>query len=141
MNFEFVQATEADKAYLFGLRKRTMIEHLEIAGLFLSDREHVERLNHRYDCSYIIFLKRERVGFVKYFSTTKELELIQIQVEPAYQNKGVGTGVIKKILIIGHGKTVKLSVLKNNPAVELYKKMGFKTISESEHEYHMQNAL
>jgi hypothetical protein len=40
MNFEFIQATEKDRAYLLELRKSTMVEHLEISGQFLSDEEH-----------------------------------------------------------------------------------------------------
>jgi ribosomal protein S18 acetylase RimI-like enzyme len=136
--FELVQATQADREYLLDLRKRTIVPHLEIAGQFLSDKEHAERLDHRYDCSYIIRLKCKRVGFVKYSLTILQLELMQIQVEPQYQNQGVGSAIIQKILDIGHDKIISLSVLKNNPALQLYKKKGFKTISEDQSEYHMQ---
>ena len=43
MSFELIQATEADKAFLLTLRKLTMVEHLEKAGLYLSDDEHALR--------------------------------------------------------------------------------------------------
>jgi hypothetical protein len=50
MNFEFIQATEKDRAYLLELRKSIMVEHLEISGQFLSDEEHEIRLNDAYNC-------------------------------------------------------------------------------------------
>jgi hypothetical protein len=46
MVFKFVQAKESDKEYLLELRKMTMIEHLERAGQFLSEKEHFERINY-----------------------------------------------------------------------------------------------
>ena len=139
MIFEFIQATEIDKKYLLELRKQTMTKHLEAAGQLLTDEEHVERLNYKYECSHVVLLKSERVGFVKYLSKVTELELIQLQVEPKHQGKGYGTGILRKIMDLGQGKTIKLSVLKDNPAVELYKRLGFQTISEDNYEYHMQN--
>lgn len=139
MTFEFVQATESDRDYLLELRKQTMTKYLEMAGQVLSDQEHVDRLNHKYECSNLVFLKSVRIGFVKYLATEKELKLIQIQLEPKYQGKGYGTDIIRKVMSLGKDRTIKLSVLKGNPAVELYKRLGFQTISEDKYEYHMQN--
>ena len=138
MTFEFIQATESDKDYLLELRKKTMTKYLEMAGQVLSDQEHVERLNHKYECSYLVLLKNVRIGFVKYLVTEKELKLIQIQVEPKSQGKGYGTGIIRKVMNFGKDKPIKLSVLKHNPATELYKRLGFQTVSEDKYEYHMQ---
>ena len=83
-----------------------------------------------------MFHKADKIGFVKFETTERELELIQIQIEPKFQNKGFGTNIIKKLIDVEKGKTIKLSVLKTNPAVQLYERLGFKTINEDE--YHMQ---
>jgi ribosomal protein S18 acetylase RimI-like enzyme len=138
MQFEFIRATQPDKEYLLELRKLTMIKHFERAGQFLSHEEHAKRLNDQYECSYLVFYKSNRIGHVKYQLSVHELELIQIQIEPKFQGKGYGSNIVQKILDTAKGKIVKLSVLKGNVAIELYKRLGFKTVGEDKYEYHMQ---
>jgi len=116
-----------------------MIQNLERDGINLSKEEHLERVNHGYDHSFLILLKKKLVGVLKYLSTSNEVELIQIQIEPRYQGKGYGSVIVQKILNDEKGKIVKLKVLKNSPAVKFYKRLGFKTIGEDNYEYHMQN--
>jgi len=45
MSIEIIQATDDDRDYLLSLRKLTMVDHLENAGLYLSEEEHQARLN------------------------------------------------------------------------------------------------
>ncbi len=137
---EFVKATESDKGYLLALRTKTIQQHLEESGLYLTEQEHLERVNHRYECSYLVFYQGTLIGMVKYKTTTKELELIQLQIDPLHQSKGYGTKIIQQILNGEKDRTVKLSVLKKNPAVELYKKLGFKIVGQDTYEYDMQKA-
>ena len=138
MLFEFVRATELDKEYLLKLRKKTMTEHLENTGQFLSEEEHIDRLNHQYKHSYLVFFAHAKIGMVKYHSNAKELELVQVQIDTQYQAKGYGTAVIKQVMNSAKDKTINLTVLKSNPAVGLYKKLGFSTVGEDNYEYHMQ---
>ena len=139
MLFEFVQATDSDKHTLLKLRKATMTEHLERSGQFLSGQEHSDRVNYQYQCSYLVFYRGTLIGMVKYRSAAKEVELIQIQVDPQHQAKGYGTGIVEQILENEKNKTVNLTVLKDNPAVQLYKKLGFQTVGEGQYEYRMQH--
>ena len=139
MSFEFRQATESDKSYFLGLRKSTMLEHLEREGIILSEEDHLERVNHEYGHSFIVLFNNELVGVLKYLSTVSEVELIQIQIEPQHQGKGYGSGIIQKILNDEKGKIVRLKVLKNSPAVKFYKRLGFKIVGEDNLEYHMKN--
>lgn len=57
-----------------------------------------------------------------------------------YRNKGIGTELMKSMLKFlkdkGYKKT-SLSVQKNNYAVKMYKKVGFRIINENEEEYIM----
>lgn len=135
--FKFVKATESDKDYLLTLRKLTMTEHLESVGLFLTEEEHVDRLNHKFDCSYLVFFNKDKVGHVKYELNEQNLDLIQIQIDPKFQGKGIGSVAIKRMLREGKGKRITLSVLKANPAVRLYEKFGFEIVDEDKYEYHM----
>ncbi|MBL4670660.1 MAG: GNAT family N-acetyltransferase [Arenicella sp.] len=139
MIFNFVQAKESDKEYLLELRKMTMLEHLERAGQFLSEKEHSERVNYKFEYSYLVFHSNQLIGAVKYHCKINQVELTQIQISPRHQGKGYGSGIVRQILNNEHPKTVQLAVLKGNPAVNFYKKLGFKVIGEDAYEYHMQN--
>lgn len=138
MKFEFKQATKSDRDFLLALRKLTMVEHLEKSGQFLSDKEHEIRLDNKYHCSYLVRYKNSVVGTLKYESTELEVEIMQIQIHPDHQNKGYGRGIVEQILNGAQSKNVSLTVLKDNPAFQLYSRLGFKIVGEDMYEYHMQ---
>lgn len=59
---------------------------------------------------------------------------------PDFRNQGIGTRLIESLLdaIAEQGfDRVSLSVLKSNPAARLYRRIGFKTVSEDDDEYIM----
>jgi len=138
MTFEFQRATPSDRNYLLALRKLTMVTHLEQSGQFLSEQEHADRLDDKYHCSYLLLHNNVVVGTLKYQSTDTEVEIMQIQIHPTHQNKGYGQGVIQQVLDAEPSKTVTLTVLKDNPALQLYLRLGFVVIGDDEYEYHMQ---
>ncbi|MBH0022124.1 GNAT family N-acetyltransferase [Pseudoalteromonas sp. SWXJ133] len=63
---------------------------------------------------------------------------MQLQIHPLHQNKGYGKAVIEQVITSAQSKPIKLTVLKNNPALELYKRLGFTIAGEDNYEYHMQ---
>jgi len=138
MSFEFIQATDGDRAYLLGLRKLTMVEHLEKSGQFLSDEEHELRLNDAYDCSHIIVYENELIGTLKFRQLGDRLEIMQLQIHPEFQNKGLGRKVMQQVLDETEFKFVELTVLKDNPALRLYERLGFIITGEDQYEYFMQ---
>jgi GNAT superfamily N-acetyltransferase len=140
MSFELIQATEADKEFLLTLRKLTMVEHLEQAGLHLSDEEHAFRLNDDYECSYLIVCCGEKVGTLKYRELADKIEIMQLQVHPESQGKGLGKQVMERVLGWSkrRHKGIELTVLKANPARILYERLGFSISGENEHEFHME---
>lgn len=67
-------------------------------------------------------------GFID--SKTPELS---IAIKPEFRNKGVGTLLIKKIIVLYRERKtahLSLSVHKNNAAIRLYTRIGFYTIKE-----------
>jgi ribosomal protein S18 acetylase RimI-like enzyme len=69
---------------------------------------------------------------------------LAIAVLKPYRNRGIGTALLKGLLesLRAHGfRKASLSVQKENPAVHLYQRLGFKVIRESEEEYIMVSAL
>ncbi|KZN34018.1 hypothetical protein N480_22775 [Pseudoalteromonas luteoviolacea S2607] len=137
MKITLKAAKEEDKPYLLTLRKQTMTEHLERQGIFLSHEAHLNRLEDHYKCSHLIFIDDVKVGTLKYLSTQESLEIMQLQVAPQYQNKGLGRAVVQYIVAEHANLPTYLTVLKENPALYLYQKLGFVITSEDEYEYHM----
>ena len=59
-------------------------------------------------------------------------EIGNICIKPEYQNKGIGTAILKEIIFENKGKNIKLQVFKiNERAFKLYEKMGFEKIDEN----------
>ncbi len=135
---ELQKATEADKPYLYALRRQTMIDHLEQAGIFLSEDEHWQRIEHEFDGFRLLFFRGERIGTIKYRENDESIEIIQLQIEPEHQGRGLGSAVVEQLIEDSRGKALCLSVLKKNPAMGLYRRLGFSITSEDEHEYLMQ---
>lgn len=69
-----------------------------------------------------------------------ETPSLAISVFKQYRNCGIGTELMKRMLLLlkAHGyKQVSLSVQKMNYAVGMYKKVGFRIIDEHDEEYIM----
>lgn len=130
----------ADADYLLALRKQTMVPHLEAAGHQLSDEEHMERVLYKFDGTKLILLNGAIAGMIKTEETPDYFEIIQLQVAPAYQGNGIGRNVMRHFIENAERKNckIKLSVLKVNPAQNLYRELGFVIIAEEEDSYMME---
>ncbi|SHI95916.1 GNAT family N-acetyltransferase [Aquimarina spongiae] len=137
-DIKLIKAKIEDKDFLFDLRKQTMVEHLEKSGLFLSDEEHRKRVDKSFENSFLILYQEHRAGLLKYEENEALLEVLQVQILPKYQNKGIGKQVLQ--YLFEKEKIIQLKVLKDNPAKNLYARLGFITVGEDEHEYHMERA-
>ena len=65
---------------------------------------------------------------------------LSISLFKEYSNLGIGTELMKQILLTLKGreyKQVSLSVQKINYAVSMYKKVGFEVVRENEEDYVM----
>lgn len=136
----FRAATAADLPFLLELRRRTMSEHLRRSGVEPSDSERTQRVLARFECAEVIELAGTPIGLLKVARDGKQWTLIQIQIAPEKQGKGVGSAILKKLLdeATRSQATVSLSVLKANPARRLYERFGFRTVAESAHAYDME---
>jgi len=137
MTLSFIQACDNDRAYLLSLRKLTMLEHFEKSGQFLTDSQHAFRLNDAYDCFYLIYHGDDVIGALKYQEMPDFFEIMQLQIHPNYQGKGFGSKVMHAIIEQAGSKYLTLTVLKANPAIKLYQRLGFIITGEDEFEYWM----
>lgn len=80
----------------------------------------------------LIYLKGEIIGF--YNGREKDnntFEIGNICIKTEYQNKGIGTAILKEILFENKGKEITLQCFKENPVIKLYERMGFCKVDEN----------
>jgi ribosomal protein S18 acetylase RimI-like enzyme len=79
---------------------------------------------------------KRRMGVLLMRDAGRTLHIDKIYLSPAYHRKGMGTEIMKHLETLGH-RRVQLEVWKVNPALSLYKRLGYKVVSHKEHKYVM----
>ncbi|MET3536450.1 GNAT family N-acetyltransferase [Chryseobacterium limigenitum] len=140
MNLQYKKASAKDIDFLLNLRMKTMTEHYASSGLPTTEESALQRVLYQFEKANIIFLNNEPIGLLKIDKNKDKIEVLQLQIDPNQQGKGLGKAVLTDI--IEEAKTVKkpitLSVLKTNKAQNLYSSLSFKIIDENEHSYIME---
>jgi ribosomal protein S18 acetylase RimI-like enzyme len=136
----FRPANQDDMPFLLELRQATMNPHFVASGLVPSRDEHVRRILFRFDCAQIVQLAGEAVGLLKVARDGTDWHLIQVQLKPAWQGQGLGAQLIQSVVNEARntGVSLRLNVLKANPALRLYERLGFFVVEEAAHAYKMQ---
>ncbi|MGH1519316.1 GNAT family N-acetyltransferase [Chryseobacterium sp. JK1] len=134
------QATEKDLDFLFDLRTKTMVPHYEVSGLSTDRHTTLQRVLYEFEKAQIILLDNQPIGLLKVNRTFTNIDILQLQIDPAQQGKGLGKKILSDILEEASlaGKTVSLSVLKTNKAQHLYTSLGFKIVDEDQNSYFME---
>ncbi|MBN3838073.1 GNAT family N-acetyltransferase [Burkholderia sp. Ac-20349] len=127
-------ASAADLPFLLNLRRLTMTEHLQRAGMPTDDEAHDRRIRANFDDAMIVCEGDEAIGLLKVTRATDEWHVHQIQILPAHQGRGIGEAVLNALLNdAAHAHVpVSLSVLHGNPARRLYERLGFHSESETD---------
>jgi ribosomal protein S18 acetylase RimI-like enzyme len=88
----------------------------------------------------IILLDGKPAGRLIVNRTDDEIRLTDIALLTEYRSCGIGTALIKDLFAeaSGAGKPVRLHVLKNNRAIRLYERLGFKTTGENGMHFQME---
>lgn len=138
ITFRQAQATDLD--YLLWLRRETMNAHLIRSGVSLSESDQLSRVNYLFEQARIIGLNGKDIGLLKCDEKPSGIEIVQIQIDPEFQGKGIGQQIIRTIINSAseQKKFLSLTVLKENPAKALYLRMGFQIIRHDETSYLMQ---
>jgi ribosomal protein S18 acetylase RimI-like enzyme len=87
----------------------------------------------------IITLDGHDVGWLQTTIQDDTLFVAQLFVDAPFQRQGVGTEVMKHIIseAAGAGQAVTLSVVKTNPALRLYQRLGFQSTHEDDRKFYM----
>ena len=132
-------ATQADVPFLVELRRQTMTRHQLASGLVPSDAERMERVLYRFDCAQLILDGSRPVGLFKVAREGLDWQLIQIQIAPELQGRGIGEKLVSDLIseAKAQGAALTLHVLHANPARRLYERLGFRQVSDGAHEFEL----
>ncbi|WP_036479312.1 GNAT family N-acetyltransferase [Myxosarcina sp. GI1] len=80
----------------------------------------------------VLECNRQIVGFFKIVFERENIYLAEIQICSEYRNRGIGTDLLSSIIQqFGTTNRIWLKVIKGNPAINLYRRLGFKVFAES----------
>lgn len=77
--------------------------------------------------------------YIDFSFVNEGIKIIDITLLPEWRNKSIGSSILKEILkkAADDNRSVEIHVEVFNPAMELYKRLGFKKISETNGVYHL----
>lgn len=132
-------AKKDDVTFLTLLRKVSMKEHIEKAGIEYFKEKQLERVLYGFKYAQIVEYDNKDIGLFKINKESSPWDVIQIQILPEYQNRGIGSLILKTVIKEAKSlsKSIRLSVYKNNPALKLYKRNGFRVVEESKDSFIM----
>jgi ribosomal protein S18 acetylase RimI-like enzyme len=112
-----------------------------IKELNLNMDDRVAGLRQRWDVTQvrIITLDGADIGWLQSFEKDDALFLGQLFVDGALRRRGIGTEVLKALVeeATRAGRAMTLGVVKTNPALRLYERLGFRTTHEDERKFYM----
>jgi ribosomal protein S18 acetylase RimI-like enzyme len=131
-----------DEDFLYKLFCQTMGD--DMTALDAAQRDEILRIQfkaqlHTYSAQFpradhqIIMLDDRVIGRVLVERAQAEHRGVDIALLPEYRSGGIGTMLIQGLLdeAAGAGKPFRISVVRSNPALHLYERLGFKTTGES----------
>lgn len=134
-------ATAEDVPFLTELRLRTIHEHIVRAGTVLSLEEHRRRASSNLGSCSVFEIGGRPIGMMKVLRSADEWNIDQIQLDPEFQSRGMGSEILRSLQSSARAAGVRLTlkVLAVNPACRLYERLGFRVVSEEEGIYAMQS--
>jgi ribosomal protein S18 acetylase RimI-like enzyme len=91
----------------------------------------------------IVTLDQADIGWLQSFVQDDALFLGQLFVDRLLRRQGIGTELVKRLIEEASkaGQGVTLGVVKTNPAMRLYKRLGFRITHQDERKFFMRRDL
>lgn len=136
IEFRFRAASAADYEWLWSLKRLTMRPYVEQMWGGWEDDAQEDFFRANFDPANIrvIVIENRDVGLLHVEREPTDLFLANIQLLPEFQNRGLGSAVVRSVLKEARalGLAVRLQVLKSNHAARrLYERLGFHLTGET----------
>jgi GNAT superfamily N-acetyltransferase len=88
---------------------------------------------------HIVTLSGRDVGWIQTQRSERTIKLGQFYIAPEHQGRGIGSTVLERLLgeARKQGKDVTLSVMKANPALDFYRRRGFRLSHEDRYKFYL----
>ena len=136
---QLIPATEADSDFAYGIKKSAIEKYVCKTWGWdeVFQREYHQR-HWRCENMRIITVDGARVGTLTVIKRSHDIFVESIYIHPDHQSRGIGTKLMQDIVDEAGDTTVRLSVLKANPAIRLYERLGFTMAGETANHYQME---
>ncbi|MBN1161284.1 MAG: GNAT family N-acetyltransferase [Dehalococcoidales bacterium] len=144
IDFSLIKTIPADKShyeFIYRLKKEVYYDYITRIWSWNEDEQRQfyaqEWQKLRPD---IILYNNKPIGSICVWNDKEAIYIERFYILPAYQNKGIGSHLVKTILDRAdkEGLIARLHVLKINPAISLYKRHGYVITDEDEIMYRME---
>jgi ribosomal protein S18 acetylase RimI-like enzyme len=89
---------------------------------------------------FIVLRAAEPIGTIVVARDEREIRVVDIALMPPYRNAGIGTYLIKELLAEAGrlGRVFRVQVMRSNPAVGLFERLGLVRTGETGSHYQME---
>lgn len=133
-------ARDDDKSLAQSLYLQTMLPLLEALGRGDEDGL-IRRFRHGYrqDCSQFVQVKGADVGWMQVSADSAGLHIDQLHLLPGWRGRGIGSHLLAGLFgrAAATGSSIALDVIRGNPAMTLYRRLGFEAVGEDEEKFQM----
>jgi GNAT superfamily N-acetyltransferase len=139
----FRSTTRADEVFAFHVRETTMYEYVIATwGIWNAD-EARSQINEdiRNSRSKIIVIDGQDAGLLRIDEFDTHIHLDQLFILPEFQSQGFGRVILGQILEKAKfsGLPLRLWVLRVNPAIKFYQRLGFSIIEQTQASLHLES--
>jgi ribosomal protein S18 acetylase RimI-like enzyme len=136
LKYRIRPASESDREFLYSLHCQTMRGVIERTWGWDEEwqRQDFDRRFRRYAVS-VIERETGSVGGLLLHWTSTAVDIVELQILPEHQRKGIGTSVLERVIedASREGLPVTLSVVPANAgAKRLYERIGFEVVGHDE---------
>src|SRR5262245_51137242 len=134
-----------DTEFAFKVAQETMREYaIATWGSWSEDRARSGIEKHIRDGqAQIIELAGAPIGIEVVERTSDDIRLLQLFIRPMHQRQGIGSELVQQLIQEAQRKklSLKLHVLKVNPAQRLYQRLGFRVVNSTAEHLYMEYAI
>jgi len=139
-DFQLRQATDQDFAFAQTLYVESMEPLLSALGAWDAQKADAAFKSYFIPSEIeIVELDDADVGWLQVSRTAGELCLDQLHLISRVRGQGIGTQLINRVIEAARAqqRDVTLSLIKGNPSLALYKRLGFQLVAEDSTKFHM----
>lgn len=135
-------AAESDFERVFAITMETMRAYVEATWGVWDDAEHRSRIRATFDLSThrLVHVDGQLAGLLAVEEHPDHVQLLKVFLLPPFQGRGTGTRLVRQVMAQAdaQGRSLRLCVLRVNPAQRLYLRLGFVITDETPERLYME---